>query len=213
MEYRQQRTNPEAEDGRVFLFEEIVPAAYQDQLANPKQKKSGGLFSRSKTTKNLAPKREAPIRSTRDEVEFDAILRRHTPTKQVTLSKPLNGTLAHAGNGMLAPVSVPSQISPSGSRFLARPGSGTSKGDKDGDSPGLQTMKGFFKRKESQDERLGRQPAAPVSSDYDNIETRTMSGPSSGESNTGDEDRRSWAQPKPRRLEADKWIGEFGRRS
>ena len=95
---------------------------------------------------------------------------------------------------------------------MSRPGSGTIKTDKneglsDADSNGIRSMKGLFKRKESQEERAGRQPAAPISSEYDNIETRTMSGPSSGESNVGDEERRSWAQPKPGRPETEKWIG------
>lgn len=207
---------PESEDGRVFLFEEIVPPAYQDQLANPKQKKAGGLFSRSKTTKNAPAKKEAPIRPTRDEAEFDAILRRHTPTKQVTLSKPLNGTIAHVGNGMLAPTAVSGEISPSRSRFLSRPASSSSKTEKNAngarmESNGVHAMKGLFKRKESQEDRAGRQPAAFISSEYDNISTRTMSGPSSGESIVGNEDGRSYAQPKPRRPEAEKWIGETQR--
>jgi hypothetical protein len=202
----------EEDDGRVFLFEEVVPPAYQDQLSNPKQKKVGGLFSRSKTVRNAAPHKEMPAPHTRDEAEFDAILRRHTPTKQVTLSKPLNGSLAHAELGMLASAPVLPGNSPSKSKFFSRTESHRSS---EGNSHhggnvfnGSGAMKGLFRRRESQQPQTVHQPAPAISTEYDQIDTRTMSGPSSCESTGGDEEPISGLL-RTRRQEADRWVGMF----
>ncbi|KAI5449422.1 hypothetical protein NCC49_004706 [Naganishia albida] len=65
----------------VFVFEEMVPARYQNELVNPP--------TRKKSIFNRFPRHSEPsaLPTTR-EIEFDARLKRHS-TKVMTLSKPI----------------------------------------------------------------------------------------------------------------------------
>jgi len=206
IEYKLQTSStisPPSSEDRVFLFEEFVPPAYQDQLANPKQKKSGGLFSRNKTTRHATPPKDGQAPPTRDEAEFDAILRRHTPTKQVTLSKSLNGSLARAELGMTASTPALTHSSPSKIKSFK---TDTSK-ERVPSVPQNGAMKGLFRRRHSQEPWNSSQPAPAIATEYDQIETRTMSGPSSGESGWGEDDRKP-NTPLPHRREGERWIGK-----
>jgi hypothetical protein len=196
---------PSPSEDRVFLFEEIVPPAYQDQIANPKQKKSGGLFSRTKPTRQVTPHRESQAPPTRDEAVFDAILRRHTPTKQVSLSKPFNGSTGRAELGIIAATPVSTEGSPfkSGPRHHNSSSEGTPSMPRTPHG----TMRALFRRRNSQEPGASLQPAPLVAADYDQIETRTLSGPSSGESGWGEDDQVPNA-PRPERREGDRWIGK-----
>jgi len=209
IEYKLQatsKTSPPSNEDRVFLFEEFVPPAYQDQLANPKQKKSGGLFSRNKPTRQVIPPREGRVPPTRDEAEFDAILRRHTPTKQVTLSNPMNSSMARVEPGVSASTSAVTDSSPS--RFRSSRTDNLKERPPSVPQDHHGTMKGLFRRRHSREPWSSSQPAPATSAEYDQIETRTVSGPSSAESGWGEDDRKS-NTPGLNRRERERWIGKY----
>lgn len=193
-------------DGRVFLFEEIVPGDYQTQLSVPKSKKAGGLFSRSKTTKGRIADRPIPANLTREEAEFDALVRKQMPTKQISLSKPLEGTTARVG--MITP-------KPSHSSFYPARSSSASKVDAlkagvssdpphgSGGSSG-KTGKGLFKRRATEEAKR-IQPQNAAADQLDHLEMRTASGPSSVES---EPDTGGVKVHRPAKGDNDKWTGK-----
>jgi hypothetical protein len=68
-------------ENKVFVFEEIVPLQYQNELVNPPARKKR-IFRRF-------PRHSEPSTlPTARETEFDARLKRHS-TKVITLSKPI----------------------------------------------------------------------------------------------------------------------------
>jgi hypothetical protein len=69
-------------------------------------------------------------------------------------------------------------------------------------------MKGLFRRRHSQEPWSSSQPAPAASIEYDQIETRTMSGPSSGESSWGEDDRKC-NTPGLNRREGERWIVKY----
>jgi hypothetical protein len=204
MEYKVQSgasTRSDQEESKVFLFEETVPPAYQESLSLPKQKKSHGLFSRSKTTRHgpIQGNKSSPDRPSRDEVEFDAHVRKQDHIKQISLTKPMNGTIASQAMFQPAPTD---DISPFKHKFFPR--SESSK-----PSPGDHPVRALFRKRESHVSAIGK--SGYPAEELEGIETRTTSGPSSADSAQSDPHAaglEDYTRLKPRKQESDKWIGE-----
>ncbi len=205
-------TLPTAGDPRTafltFLFEEIVPESYQKALLAPEPKRQG-FFSRVRTQKKASNESTVSGRiiRTREEAEFDAVIRRQMETRLVTLSKPVAQPSKHAPEERLSVgPSSPDRNSPissrSGRKADARhtmnpPKSpNTESQSSSRHSAGRSGLMGRLSNRRNRDQRDTGEDALG-----DLIETRTTSAESGGDS--GESDRM-----KSPTAEADKWIGE-----
>ncbi|ODN78262.1 hypothetical protein L202_03911 [Cryptococcus amylolentus CBS 6039] len=151
-----------------ILFEERVPLEYQHALADPKQKKSFGLFSpktkkRQPPTPNSTPQSRIPSSysapnslsslsyggSRRGQDDFDKMLSRGGGTKKVSLNRPQESTVWHQSTAP-PPVAVAGEdnASPIKSPFKMHR---TRSAEKDDRSNFFSSKKGLRREKSSSD--------------------------------------------------------------